>query len=230
MVARVLRVPGERLPLGGHRLHWIRCRVASPQEAGEAVYERPPEVASITAVPIGATLLAQHAEHVDNEVIGESDGTPGQVFEVLRPPMLAPSDDEWLEVRDPETGEWSRWGVRESFADCGPEDRCYVCDSATGTIELGPAVRQADGDWRHYGAVPSKGAMLREAYCLVRDGVVSVDDLDKIIRDGLGMRYAFIGPFETSESSCLLCQRPPKLSSQSRLSWAIRSSATVFQM
>jgi L-gulonate 3-dehydrogenase len=44
-----------------------------------------------------------------------------------------------------------------------------------------------------------QGAMLREAYCLVRDGVVSVDDLDKIIRDGLGMRYAFIRPFETSD-------------------------------
>jgi predicted phage baseplate assembly protein len=151
----------ERLPLSGHRLHWVRCRIASPQEAGEAVYERPPEVASITACPIGATLLAQHAEHVDNEIIGESDGTPGQVFEVLRPPMLAPSEDEWLEVRNPETGEWERWGVRESFADCGPADRCYVCDPATGTIELGPAVRQADGDWRHYGAVPPKGAMLR---------------------------------------------------------------------
>lgn len=44
-----------------------------------------------------------------------------------------------------------------------------------------------------------QGAMLREAYCLVRDGVVSVDDLEKIVRDGLGMRYAFIGPFETSD-------------------------------
>lgn len=44
-----------------------------------------------------------------------------------------------------------------------------------------------------------QGAVLREAYCLVRDGVVSVDDLDKVVRDGLGMRYAFIGPFETSD-------------------------------
>jgi predicted phage baseplate assembly protein len=151
----------ERLPLGGHRLHWIRCRVASPQEAGDAAYERPPEIATITAVPMGATLLAQHAEHVDNEVIGESDGTPGQVFSVLRPPMLAPADDEWLEVRDTVTGEWQRWGVRESFVDCGPDDRCYLVDAATGTIELGPAVRQAGGDWRHYGAVPAKGATLR---------------------------------------------------------------------
>ncbi len=41
--------------------------------------------------------------------------------------------------------------------------------------------------------------MLREAYCLVRDGVIAVDELDMVIRDGLGMRYAFIGPFETSD-------------------------------
>ncbi len=151
----------ERLPLAGQRLHWLRCRVATPQEAGGAAYERPPEIASITASPIGATLLARHADHVDNEVLGESDGTPGQTFSVLRPPMLAPSPDEWLEVRDHERGQWQRWEPVESFVDAEGEDRCYVCDAATGTIELGPAVRQSDGDWRHYGAVPPKGASLR---------------------------------------------------------------------
>jgi predicted phage baseplate assembly protein len=75
--------------------------------------------------------------------------------------MLPPSDDEWLEVRDPDEGTWARWRPTASFADAGPGDRLYVCDPATGTIELGPAVRQADGDWRHYGAVPAKGAQLR---------------------------------------------------------------------
>jgi predicted phage baseplate assembly protein len=151
----------ERLPLAGHRLHWLRCRVASPQEAGEAAYERPPEVSSITASPIGATLRCQHSEHIDQEVVGESDGTPGQVFHVLRSPMLAPADDEWLEVREPDSTTWDRWRSRESFVDGGPGERIYVCDPAMGTIELAPAVRQADGDWRHYGAVPAKGAQLR---------------------------------------------------------------------
>ncbi len=42
-----------------------------------------------------------------------------------------------------------------------------------------------------------QGAMLREAYCLVRDGVASVDDIDKIVRDGLGLRWSVMGPFET---------------------------------
>jgi len=44
-----------------------------------------------------------------------------------------------------------------------------------------------------------QGAMLREAYCLLRDGVISVADLDRIVTHGLGMRYSVIGPFETSD-------------------------------
>ena len=42
-----------------------------------------------------------------------------------------------------------------------------------------------------------QGALLREAYCLVRDGVASVEDVDKVVRDGLGLRWSVIGPFET---------------------------------
>jgi len=44
-----------------------------------------------------------------------------------------------------------------------------------------------------------QGALLREAYCLVRDGVVSVEELDRVVRDGLGRRWAVIGPFETAD-------------------------------
>jgi L-gulonate 3-dehydrogenase len=44
-----------------------------------------------------------------------------------------------------------------------------------------------------------QGAVLREAYCLVRDGVVSVDDLDRVMREGPGPRWAFMGPFETMD-------------------------------
>lgn len=44
-----------------------------------------------------------------------------------------------------------------------------------------------------------QGAVLREAYCLVRDGVIGVDDLDRVVRDGLGRRWAVIGPFETAD-------------------------------
>ena len=42
-----------------------------------------------------------------------------------------------------------------------------------------------------------QGAVLREAYALVRDGVATVEDIDTVMRDGLGRRWAFMGPFET---------------------------------
>jgi L-gulonate 3-dehydrogenase len=44
-----------------------------------------------------------------------------------------------------------------------------------------------------------QGAVLREAYCLVRDGVISVDELDRVMNEGLGRRWAVIGPFETTD-------------------------------
>lgn len=44
-----------------------------------------------------------------------------------------------------------------------------------------------------------QGALLREAYALVRDGIASVEDIDTVVRDGLGRRWAFMGPFETAD-------------------------------
>jgi L-gulonate 3-dehydrogenase len=43
-----------------------------------------------------------------------------------------------------------------------------------------------------------QGALLREAYCLVRDGVASAADIDRVLADGLGRRWAVIGPFATA--------------------------------
>ncbi|XP_040844290.1 lambda-crystallin homolog [Ochotona curzoniae] len=40
-------------------------------------------------------------------------------------------------------------------------------------------------------------AIISEAWRLVEDGIVSPGDLDLVMSDGLGMRYAFIGPLET---------------------------------
>jgi L-gulonate 3-dehydrogenase len=42
-----------------------------------------------------------------------------------------------------------------------------------------------------------QAALLREAWALVEDGVASCEDIDKTIRDGLGWRWSFMGPFET---------------------------------
>jgi 3-hydroxyacyl-CoA dehydrogenase len=44
-----------------------------------------------------------------------------------------------------------------------------------------------------------QGALLAEAFRLVGEGYVSPRDLDKTIKDGLGLRWSFMGPFETIE-------------------------------
>lgn len=44
-----------------------------------------------------------------------------------------------------------------------------------------------------------QAVLLSEAFRLVEDGYVTPQDLDKTIKDGLGLRWSFMGPFETIE-------------------------------
>ena len=73
------------------------------------------------------------------------------------------------------------------------------------------AIRARGGEGRYGALLPlnepeplyafalQQGALLREAYCLVRDGIATVDDIDEVVRNGLGRRWSFIGPFETAD-------------------------------
>jgi 3-hydroxyacyl-CoA dehydrogenase len=42
-----------------------------------------------------------------------------------------------------------------------------------------------------------QGALLAEAFRLYADGYATTEDIDKTVRDGLGLRWSFMGPFET---------------------------------
>src|SRR6476646_2768063 len=44
-----------------------------------------------------------------------------------------------------------------------------------------------------------QAVLLSEAFRLVEDGYVTPQDLDKTLKDGLGSRWSFMGPFETIE-------------------------------
>jgi predicted phage baseplate assembly protein len=157
-----LQLPGdhERQAVAGHDLFWVRCRVDARTRTGDAVaYGAPPEIRRLTAAPIGALLPAAHAEELAREVLGESDGTPGQSFAVRHVPALPLDDGETLEVLD--QGDWVAWERRDTFATSGADDRHFRFHPAHGEVELGPCLRDEDGAWRHYGAVPPKGAVLR---------------------------------------------------------------------
>lgn len=140
---------------------WLRCRLIDAQD-GRPTYLAPPVLRRITAFTIGATVAAEHAETVADEVLGAAEGVPGQVFELARPPVVP--GDFVVEVADPGSGpepEYTRWTRVDDFAHSGPEDHHITLDPNSGRVEFGPAVRERDGSVRHYGAVPPKGATVR---------------------------------------------------------------------
>ncbi|HXA53405.1 MAG TPA: putative baseplate assembly protein [Solirubrobacteraceae bacterium] len=149
--------------LAGQRLHWLRCRLHDRTRSGAAgvTYSHPPEVYEISAAPVGAVLGAVHAASELREPLGVSDGTPGSTLRLRHRPVLALAAGEALEVREPGTETWRAWEPRESFAESGPRERHFVLDAARGEVELGPAIRQPDGGWRQYGAMPPRDSALR---------------------------------------------------------------------
>lgn len=54
-------------------------------------------------------------------------------------------------------------------------------------------------------------AILNEVWRLVADGILDVKDIDSVMSDGLGMRYAFLGALETAhlnaEGMANYCER-----------------------
>jgi len=141
------------------RLGWLRCRVVSAG-ADQPEYAATPQIAALRAFTIGGTVGIVHAETIHDEVLGVSDGTPGQRFALQRRPVLPADRPAVLQVSDDAAG-WTDWLPVADFALSTGNDRHYRLDSVTGEVEFGPAVRQPDGGLRQYGGIPPKGSTMR---------------------------------------------------------------------
>jgi predicted phage baseplate assembly protein len=144
--------------IDNHAAGWIRCRLLEPYE-GQPFYGASPRIMSLSAATIGGTIHATHAERVVNEMIGLSENVPGQRFLLENRPVVPTADDVVLEVAAGHG--WEEWRRVENFADSGPDDHHFAIDGVAGEVQLGPAVREPDGSFRQYGAVPPKGVPLR---------------------------------------------------------------------
>ncbi len=155
----VVHVPaGHTLSLvGRQRAGWLRCRLAAPR-AGQPFYQKSPGLNAIAASTIGGTVPALHADAVEGEVIGISEGVPGQRFPLARRPLIA-GDDLVVEVAG--GSGWQEWREVKSFAGSGAQDQHIVVDRVGGVVMFGPAIREPDGGVRYYGAVPPKAAPIR---------------------------------------------------------------------
>lgn len=78
-------------------------------------------------------------------------------------------------------------------------------ETATRTVDVADALMRAVGQAVVHVRKEVEGfvlnrlqaVLLREAWALVQEGVASCEDVDKTVRDGLGWRWSFMGPFET---------------------------------
>jgi predicted phage baseplate assembly protein len=157
----LLHVPASHRAsvIGRQRAGWLRCRVV-PAVADQPEYVATPEIAAIRAFTIGGTVGIVHAETVHDEMLGVSDGTPGQRFVLQRRPVLPAGRPAVLQVSDDATG-WTDWLPVGDFAMSAETDQHYRMDSVAGEVEFGPAVRLPGGGLRQYGAVPPRGSTLR---------------------------------------------------------------------
>jgi len=156
----VVHVPASHTAGSIHQLRagWLRCRVV-PAVEGYPFYSASPTITSAAAFTVGGTVTALHAETVLDEVLGLSEGVPGQVFALSRTPVVSDGTELTVEVAD--GSGWETWTEVDSFAGCAAGDRVVRLDRATGEVQFAPAVREPDGTLRRYGAVPPKGAPLR---------------------------------------------------------------------
>ncbi|MBB5166971.1 putative phage baseplate assembly protein [Mycobacterium sp. AZCC_0083] len=158
----VLHVPrghGHGTPAGisGQPKGWLRCRLldATPERPS---YRESPIITSITACTVGGTARIIHARVVRDEVVGSSDGTPGQRLVLQQRPAL-PWTGNVLSVIDGNT--ITEWHQVDSFASADESTPCFNINSVAGEVHFGPAIRESDGAVKQYGAIPPKSAILR---------------------------------------------------------------------
>ena len=157
------------LPLGmrpdqvyGRSALWVRCRL-EPRRPEQGMYTESPRVSDVVAHTLGAAVPATHAVIVEDEILGRSDGEPGQTFLLEYAPILALQDGETVEVEEKRHGEivFVPWQSVSDFARSERYDRHFTVDTATGEVSFGPAVRQPDGTVHQYGRIPEAGRSIR---------------------------------------------------------------------
>ena len=163
-VTLLLPLRHEALAIGSRRAFWLRCRLVRAAE-GQPEYTNPPILEHLSAVALGGAVTAHHAEPAPAELLGASNGRPGQVFQVRRVPVLPRRHDETIRVvlpRHERTGEpeEQEWTEVADLADAEIDDRVFTWSGATGEIRFGPRVLDRGGQvWQH-GAIPPIDAQI----------------------------------------------------------------------
>jgi predicted phage baseplate assembly protein len=165
---------------------WLRC-VYTQMEMHQPGYSSSPRIVGLGVRAIGGTAPVSQSAVIENELLGESDGTPGQVFRLQSSSILPRREGEHILVTPP-GGLPQTWIEVSDFSESGPSDLHYTLDPLTGEVQFGPLIREpvqlkrevqvrsrtqngvatgsvleetVQGMERQYGAVPPRGSEIR---------------------------------------------------------------------
>lgn len=110
--------------------YWIRAVLDKGQ------YENPPSILAIRT----NTVAVEQAQTFQDEVLGGSDGSRNQVFQLANKPVVGGSLR--LEIQQSDTG-YEPWTEVPDFFGAGPADEDYVLNRTTGRILCGDGVNGA---------------------------------------------------------------------------------------
>ncbi|MBA3533209.1 MAG: putative baseplate assembly protein [Ardenticatenales bacterium] len=188
----VLYLPLTMKPdqLHGRSAYWVRCRL-EPRRKEQGMYTESPRIKNVAAHALGGTVTATHAVLVEDELLGESDGEPGQIFRLTHSPILGLREGETIEVEENQYGEmvFVPWTYVSDFSKSDRHERDFTLDTATGEIFFGPNIRQPDGSVRQYGRVPEAGRQVRFTQYRFGGGVVGNVPPSKIQVMKTGLPY-----------------------------------------
>ncbi|MGK7947819.1 MAG: putative baseplate assembly protein [Xenococcaceae cyanobacterium] len=124
----------------GYEGYWLQCVFTQPTE-GQGIYRQTPKIVGINTQAVGGTVAAKQSFLIRDELLGVSDGRPGQSFSLQNVPVLNRRSDEHILVIPPGSPPQTWTEVRD-FANSSPSDRHYTIDSLTGTVAFGPLIQE----------------------------------------------------------------------------------------
>ncbi len=149
-----------RYGVNNKNLFWIRVRLLHQDEYAPRMrpYRTTPRLRQVACQSWGGATSVTHSQLIKKEFLGQSDGSPGQKFQLQVVPILRRRPNETLIVQAGD--EIQTWQEVSNFAETNGDDRCFTLDSITGELQLGPSIRQPDGTMRQYGAIPPRAAQV----------------------------------------------------------------------
>lgn len=147
----------RRTTRNDHSAYWLRLRLL--EVTNGRTYRVSPELEDLEITSWGITVPTTNVQRFSNELLGRSDGTPGQKFYLTNLPVVARTPNEHVLVRTPD-GKVEEWTEVSDFSTSTAEDKHYSIDSKSGEVRFGMAIRQRDGQIFLYGAIPVKDSLI----------------------------------------------------------------------